>query len=876
MIRKLWPVAVSIIFLVALRVVYVELSHLRYTDLAAALDALAGQRIGLALLCTIGSYLAMTIGELLAVRYASSRVRYLRVSFASFIGSSFNNSVGFSGLLGGTLRYRLYTSWGLTAADVAKVIGFQAVTLWLGFFTLAGVVLIEYPLRAARALPFELATTRPLGIVFLAIPATYLMLTATRPIHAIRVRAWSFPLPKLRIAASQVVISTCDWLLLTTSLYLLIPPGEKHLAFGTVAAASLLAQVLGVASNLPGGVGVFDATVLTLLSGLARPVQLFAALIAFRIIYYLVPLSVAALLIIGYELSRNREIVGRFGRGAARVLPMFVPQIFAILVFLAGVVLLASGATPSERARIQFVRLAVPLPIVEASHLLASVTGVVLLLLARGLQRRINAAYVVALALLLAGAGFSLLKGLDYEEAMILFVTFAALLPCRRHFYRRATFLDEPFTRGWVVAIFLVISATVWLGFFSYRWVPYSTDLWWHFSFRGMGDASRFLRASVAAAVVALLFGLRNLLRPAPPRPAPAALEDIDLAQKIAHQSWSANGHLVLLADKSLLFTEDRSAFLMYGVEGRSWVAMGDPIGSDAGCRELAWRFLEEADRHDGWTVFYQVRQKNLPLYVDLGLTLLKLGEEARVPLENFTMEGAERKHLRKTMRRVEAEGVRFRVVPPVQIEPLLPQLRVVSDEWLAEKHTSEKRFSLGFFNEDYLKRLPLALVEDDRGIVAFADLWMDDHRAELTIDLMRHRSGAPEGVMDYLFIQLMQWAAGEGYRWFNLGMAPLSGLEARSIGPRWARLGAFGFRHGEYFYNFRGLRKYKEKFDPLWDPMYLACPGGFKLPVVLANIASLISGSTRGVVTKRTPPGALSRAPRTPEDDHSRSPSPA
>ncbi len=860
MIRKIWPVAVSIIFLVALRVVYLELSHIRLKDVGAALDALPHSRIAIALLCTAGSYLAMTFGELLAVRYASSRVGYSRVSFASFIGSSFNNSVGFSGLLGGTLRYRLYTSWGLTAADVAKVIGFQAVTLWLGFFTLAGVVLIEYPIRAARALPVELPSTRPLGVLFVLIPLTYLTLSVLRPLEAVRVRGWSFPLPKFRVAIAQVAISTTDWLLLTTALYFLVPPGNRLLAFGTVAAASLLAQVFGVASNLPGGVGVFDATVLTLLSDLARPAALFATLIAFRIIYYLVPLSVAAILILGYELARNREIVGRFGRGAARVLPMFVPQIFAVMVFLAGVILLASGATPAERQRIQLLRLAVPLPIVEASHLMASVTGVVLLLIARGLQRRINVAYHVSLVLLVAGAGFSLLKGFDYEEATILLITFAALLPCRRHFYRRATFIDEPFTRGWIVAIFLVITASVWLGFVAYRYVPYSTELWWHFSFRG--DAPRFLRGSVAAAVVLLAFAIRNLLRPAPPRPAVATPEEIDLAQRIAQDAWSPSGHLVLLGDKSLLFTEDKSAFLMYGVEKRSWIAMGDPIGSEASCRELAWRFLEEADRHDGWTVFYQVRQKNLPLYVDLGLTLLKLGEEARVPLANFSMDGGERKQLRKTVRKVEAEGVRFRVIPPAQVDLHLPELRHVSDEWLTEKHTSEKRFSLGFFSEDYLSRTPVALAEDDRGIVAFANLWADDHRGEITIDLMRHRQSAPDGVMDYLFVNLMQWAASEKYAWFNLGMAPLSGLEARSIGPRWARLGAFGFRHGEYFYNFRGLRKYKEKFDPVWEPIYLACPGGFKLPVVLTNIAALISGSTRGVVTKRTTPPVVTERP--------------
>ena len=848
-IRKLWPVAVTIIFLIALRVVYGELQHFRYRDLTAALNALPGPRLAIALLCTAASYFSMTIGELLAVRYASSRVGYHRVSMASFVGSSFNNSVGFSGLLGGTLRYRLYTSWGLTAAEVARVIGFQAVTLWLGFFSLAGFILFEFPIRAARSLPLDWASTRPLGALFLAIPLCYLLLVLLRPVEVVGIRGWHFPLPSWKIALPQIAVSTTDWLMLTCALYALIPARPHPIAFGTVAAASLLAQVIGVASNLPGGLGVFDAAVLKFLSGIAQPISLFAALIAFRIIYYLVPLTVAALLIVAYEIARNRDIVSKVGRGAARVLPMFVPQIFAVAVFLAGAILLASGATPTEQQRIHLLRMAVPLPIVETSHLMASVTGVVLLLLARGLQRRINFAYHVALVMLAMGAAFSLLKGFDYEEATLLMVTLLALIPCRNHFYRRATLLDEPFTRGWIVAILLAVSASVWLGFFAYRHVDYSADLWWHFSFRG--DAPRFLRASVAAAVVALMFAIRILMKPAPPRPAPASAEDIETAASIVKKSWSPNGHLVLLRDKSLLFSEDRNAFLMYGVEGRSWVAMGDPIGSDAACRELAWRFMEEADRHDGWTVFYQVRQKNLALYVDLGLTLLKLGEEARVPLENFSMDGGERKTMRKTVRRVEAEGVQFSIRPPHELPALLPALRAVSDQWLAEKHTSEKRFSLGFFDDDYLCRLPMAVAEDAQGIVAFANLWPDASRQELTIDLMRHRPNAPDGVMDYLFVQLMQWARDQGYRWFNLGMAPLSGLDARSIGPRWARLGAFGFQHGEYFYNFRGLRKYKEKFDPVWEPLYLACPGGFKLPVVLTNIATLISGSARGVVAR-------------------------
>ena len=118
-------------------------------------------------------------------------------------------------------------------------------------------------------------------------------------------------------------------------------------------------------------------------------------------------------------------------------------------------------------------------------------------------------------------------------------------------------------------------------------------------------------------------------------------------------------------------------------------------------------------------------------------------------------------------------------------------------------------------------------------------------------MDLMRHTSDAPHGIMDYLFTHIILWGRQEGYRWFNLGMAPLSGFEDRSLAPLWNRLGAFVFRHGEHFYNFQGLRQYKDKFDPEWEPKYIALPGGLALPHILANVASLVSGGIKGVVAK-------------------------
>ena len=221
------------------------------------------------------------------------------------------------------------------------------------------------------------------------------------------------------------------------------------------------------------------------------------------------------------------------------------------------------------------------------------------------------------------------------------------------------------------------------------------------------------------------------------------------------------------------------------------------------------------------------------------------------MPLTDFSLDGGSRKWLRKLQRRIESEGCTFQIIPQSEVDPFLPEIRAISDAWLAEKRTREKGFSLGFFVEDYIRRFPLCVVKRGDRIVAFSNLWSGGEKRELSIDLMRQASDAPSGTMDYMFLELMLWGQAKGYAWFNLGMAPLSGLENRSLGPLWNRLGALTYRFGENFYNFQGLRQYKEKFDPLWEPTYLASPGGLALPIILTNLAALISGGIRGVISK-------------------------
>jgi phosphatidylglycerol lysyltransferase len=845
--RILGPSLSVILFTAAVWLLYDELKTYHLRDVLNAFKSIPSGHLGVAAGLTILSYAVMTGYDLLAMRYIQYRLSYFKIGLASFIGYAFSNNIGMSMIAGASVRYRLYSAWGLSTLQITQVVAFCTLTLWLGFFTLGGAVFVIEPLRIPAAIHLPLTSLRGIGIVMLAVVlASGIATTAKKT--AITIRQWEIQLPSARLFVSQLILAALDWMLASLVLFVLLAP-DTAMSYTEFLAVYLVAQLAGLVSQVPGGLGVFETVIVLMLSVRLPANQIFGALLGYRALYYWLPLGAAALLLGLQEILRKRERLGVFVRLFERWVSPMVPQVFAFAAFIAGAILLFSGTTPVVEQRIVFLKKLVPLPFLELSHFIGSVAGMGLLLLGRGLQRRLDAAYHLTLGLLTAGIVTSLAKGFDYEEAIALLLILVAIWPTRRHFYRKASLFSQPFNAGWIAAIFIMLGCSVWLGFYSYRHLEYADSLWWRFAFGD--DASRFLRATVGVAVLGLFFAAARLLRPSPPQPIESGRQELEKAYPIVRNSLAMSAHLALLGDKRFVFSPQGDAFIMYAVEGRSWIGMGDPVGPDLRWADLIWKFRELSDRYGGRMVFYEVGHECLHLYLDLGLSLLKLGEEARVPLAVFSLEGGARKGLRYTKRKFEKEGYRFEVRPPESTAAHLEELKNISDEWLTKRSTREKGFSLGFFQPDYIRRCPAALVIRNERIEAFANLWTGVQLEELSLDLMRYLPEAAEGVMEFLFICLMLWGKERGYRWFNLGMAPFSGLENRALAPLWNRLGAFVFRHGEHFYNFQGLRQYKEKFDPDWRPKYLASPGGLALPQVFANLATLISGGVKGVVAK-------------------------
>lgn len=501
-----------------------------------------------------------------------------------------------------------------------------------------------------------------------------------------------------------------------------------------------------------------------------------------------------------------------------------IPRVFAVLLFAAGVLLLAAILTPIDPEVMPFVQRWLPLEVVEISHVAGTIIGVLMIFLARGLWERIDTAWYMAVSLFCLGAIFSLTRELALVPAVIMIICALLLIPCKSAFSRRSNLLSLSVNPLWVGLSLLTLGLIVWGGFYLYKHVPYAHSMWGHFAYSA--NAARFLRAIVIIATTVGLFGLYRLFGIARlPPPAPED-EEMDQLKAVVDKASNPQAWLALLRDKHILWNDQRTAFIMYGVSGKQWVVMGEPVGESREAEALCWKLKEMAELANARLSVYQVGPAMLPLMIDLGLRPFKIGEEALVDVAAFDLAGKKGYGFRQTLKRFETAQAQFEVIAPEDVDTHMPALKAVSDAWLKSKNAREKQYSLGCFKPDYMRLTPVAVVKIEGRIMAFANLWPTEGRTVLTLDLMRYDPASPPSVMEYLFLNLIAYARDNGYGQFSLGLAPLAGLEAKPLSSAWHKIASVIYQLGGEVYNFEGLRAYKEKFRPHWEPRYFAIMG--------------------------------------------------
>lgn len=634
------------------------------------------------------------------------------------------------------------------------------------------------------------------------------------------------------------------------SLYLLFLAFNQPILFGSLVAGYAMGFLFLVVSITPMGIGVVEGVMTLVYTSLGVPSAAAAAVaLAYRGLGFWLPLG------LGFLLLRRSKT---FGAEEHTLEETWGVRIIAVLTGLMGIINMISAVQPALIERLRILERISPLAVRHGGRLTAALAGFALLTLGRGLWRRKRVAWLAAIIMLAISAISHLVKGLDYEEALLAAGLLVLLWLNRHHFHARS---DPPSTRQAIgvlatAVVFTLVYGT--LGFYLLdrhysvhfnflQAVRQTIVMFTQFYDPGLqpltGFGKYFADSIYMIGAVTLGYSTLLLLRPMMSHP-PATSEEREKARALVEcYGRTSLAHAALFDDKNYYFAPE-GAVIAYARHRGVAVALGDPIGPSNAFPAAIAGFQQFCALNDWTPVFYQTLPDSLRIYKQAGFEAVCIGHEAIVELEHFTLEGGSRKQFRTAIHQMERSGFYFIVHQPPLDHKTLTELQAISDEWLTMMHGSEKRFSMGWFNDDYIRNSPIAAVHDPKGLVtAFANIVSEYQANEVTIDLMRRRRDVEPGTMDFLFANLLLWAQKQGYASFNLGLSALAGIGEHPDDPAIERAMHFIYQHINQFYNFKGLHEYKEKFQPTWSPRYLIYPGAGSLAAALTAVVAVNSG---------------------------------
>jgi phosphatidylglycerol lysyltransferase len=534
--------------------------------------------------------------------------------------------------------------------------------------------------------------------------------------------------------------------------------------------------------------------------------------------------------------------------------------VIAVLVAVMGIINVLSAVTPALQDRLAILEQFSPLEVQRGGHLTAALAGFALLALARNLGRRKNIAWWLTFVTLGISIASHLIKGLDYEEASFAAGLMIALWFMRDRFHAES---DRPsmqqglrvlagafvFTLAYGVTGFFLLDRHYSVNFGLWDATRQTVVMFTQFYDPGLTPVTKFGKffADSIYIVGAGTFAYAGLmlLRPVFLR-GQASDEERQRAKAIVEKYGNSSLARFLLFDDKRYFFSAGGSVIGYALARRTAVVLGDPVGPADDLLPAIKEFTALCQRNDWLPVFYQTHPRSLEAYKSTGFDALSIGNEGVVDLGKFTLDGKEGKPLRSPINKLKNAGYKFVVHEPPIADDLLEDLRAISDEWLTMMHGTEKKFSLGWFDDDYIRSSPIgAVYSPENKITAFVNFVPTYQASEVTVDLMRRRTEVENGTMEFLFVSLFQWAKAQGYNGFNLGLSALSGVGGQSTDPAVERVMHFVYEHVNQFYNFKGLHAFKEKFHPEWSPRYLIYNGAANLAQSWLAVMQVSSGKS-------------------------------
>ncbi|EKN69813.1 lysylphosphatidylglycerol synthetase [Neobacillus bataviensis LMG 21833] len=748
----------------------------------------------------------------------------------SFIANTFSNLIGFGGLVGATLRTYFYHEAEADKKILVKKIASVSLFYLTGISLLAWTVLISYQRT-------PLLHDKKWLLWAVAVVGLYLPIFIS--IYFIQRKKRAESMIEFGMALKLIMVSLLEWIAIFLAIWLLCLILKISIDFAGLVSVLIVASCAGIISMIPGGLGSFDLVFIWGTHVLGVPEeQVVVLLLFYRIGYFILPFLLGLVLFIMDFWNRWNQ---SWNDVPNAILGRISHILLTFLVFLSGLVLLLSAAVPGIIGRLKIAQEFLSFPIMNISHQLSVATGFILLGLSRGIQYKEKRAYHLTLVVLIFAALFTFLKGFDYEEALYILIVVLLLSASKKRFYR------ERFVLNWGKTIFdigMFVVITFMFVLIGYLNLP-SSEIKMNpklspYLIKDYRDL--FKSAGIGLVIAMFLFFFGYLFRRNRKWELKTSItQEEKIMDHLDHYNGTVLTHLIFLHDKFIYWNKKDNVMFAYQAYADKLVVLGDPIGDHDELPLAIEEFRETADLHGYTPVFYEVSEKMLPFLHENGYDFFKLGEEAYVDLEGFSFGGKKMKGARAVKNKFERENYQFEIVSPPFHADLMKELKDISDEWLQGR--TEKGFSLGFFDETYLNKAEIAVVRaNEVGILGFVSLMpVYDQNQTISLDMMRFKKDSPNGTMDFVFLSLFEWAKEQGYQSFIIGMAPLSNVGLSKFSFLSEKVASQIFLHGQFFYSFQGLRKFKDKYADMWLPKYLAFRRKSSLPITMTQITLLI-----------------------------------
>jgi phosphatidylglycerol lysyltransferase len=534
-----------------------------------------------------------------------------------------------------------------------------------------------------------------------------------------------------------------------------------------------------------------------------------------------------------------------------------VMRIFpAILIFVLGIVNIISVLTPALPERIKLLADYLLVGFVSFSNSFVLIAGMFLLITAAFLLKGLRTAWWFAISLCVVSVFGHITKGIDYEEASVALLIAGILVATRKEYYIKAN--PKLGTVGLLTAILGMAAVMLFgmVGFYFLDKKHFQIDFnilqsirytLQNFFLIGSSDlvpydsfARDFIYIIKISGFASISFLVYSLVRPYVFRSTPTDAEMISANSLVNKFGSSSLDFFKTYSDKLIFAPPDINGFLSYRVSRNYAVVLELPVAENIDTMKCCIRSFSKFCYENGLKdIYYRVPEDSIPVFLELSKKSLFIGQEGVVDLSKFSLEGGEKKSIRNALNKIREQGYTTRVNTPPLRDGLIQKLKAVSDEWLKLTGRSEIIFSQGMFVEKEIKeQLVISVENKEEKIIGFLNVIPGYATSEGTYDLLRKTADAPNGIMDYIIVELFSYFKKEGIRYVNLGFAPMSGLDdPHNFTEKSMK---FAYEKIRSFSHYKGQRDYKDKFNPDWYDKFLIYTNDYDLlqiPAVLTQV---------------------------------------